>query len=87
MSTRRRREWSLSSCWRLCCLRSSCPGRLDPPQADGPGLVEIRRVLGELRRFAVVEGRDVECENGEPSEHKAETIIPGSRIFIRTAAN
>jgi hypothetical protein len=37
---------------------------------------------GELRWFAVVEGKDVERENGQPFEWKGETIVPRSRTFI-----
>ena len=37
---------------------------------------------GELRWFAVIEGEDREVKNGEPLEHKGETIKPKSRTFI-----
>lgn len=37
---------------------------------------------GELRWFAVIEGRDVEAESGRPFTHKGETIQPKSRTFI-----
>lgn len=37
---------------------------------------------GELRWFAMVDGKDVERENGEPFAHKDETIQPLSRSFI-----
>jgi hypothetical protein len=39
-------------------------------------------IPGELRWYAVVEGRDVEVENSIPFEFKGETIIPTSRTFI-----
>ena len=37
---------------------------------------------GELRYFAVVDGKDVECENGESFRHGDELITPMSRTFI-----
>lgn len=37
---------------------------------------------GELRWYAVVDGEDVERENGDPFEWKGETIKPKSRTFI-----
>jgi hypothetical protein len=37
---------------------------------------------GELRWFAVVDGKDVERENGATFAHKGETIQPRSRTFI-----
>lgn len=37
---------------------------------------------GELRWFAVIEGKDVEVESGKHFEHKGETIRPRSRTFI-----
>jgi hypothetical protein len=44
---------------------------------------------GELRWFAVIDGEDVEMENGDPYEYeyadgKKETITPKSRTFIRS---
>lgn len=38
---------------------------------------------GEVRWFAVLDGEDTECEDGEPFEHRGETIYPSSRTFIR----
>ena len=37
---------------------------------------------GELRYVAVIDGKDVWVDNGEPIEHKGETIKPQSRTFI-----
>jgi hypothetical protein len=37
---------------------------------------------GELRWFAMVDGREVEVRNGKPFEHKGETVLPQSRTFI-----
>jgi hypothetical protein len=37
---------------------------------------------GELRWFAVIDGKDVERENGEPFEHEGQVIRPQSRTFI-----
>ena len=37
---------------------------------------------GELRWYAVVDGKDVEVEDGTPFEWKGETITPKSRSFI-----
>lgn len=37
---------------------------------------------GELRWFAVLEGKDVEVESGDPFDFKGETIYPMSRTFI-----
>lgn len=37
---------------------------------------------GEIRYFATVDGEQIECENGEPFQHKDETIKPTSRTFI-----
>lgn len=37
---------------------------------------------GELRWFAVIDGKDVERENGEPFEHDGVLIKPLSRTFI-----
>lgn len=37
---------------------------------------------GELRWFAVVDGKDIEVESGEPFHHKGELIEPKSRTFI-----
>lgn len=38
---------------------------------------------GEVRWYAKIDNRDQEVENGEPFEHKGETIYPRSRTFIR----
>jgi hypothetical protein len=38
---------------------------------------------GELRWYAMVDGEEVERENGKPFEHGGETIQPRSRTFIR----
>ena len=40
---------------------------------------------GELRWFAVVDGKDVEVESGETFEHDGEVIQPKSRTFIPAA--
>jgi hypothetical protein len=40
---------------------------------------------GELRWFATVGGRDVECPDGTPFDHQGETIRPVSRSFIRAS--
>jgi hypothetical protein len=37
---------------------------------------------GELRWFTTIEGRDVECDSGEPFEHEGRIIKPLSRTFI-----
>ena len=37
---------------------------------------------GELRWFAVLDGKDVEVSGPEPFEHEGETIRPSSRTFI-----
>src|SRR5262245_61317929 len=37
---------------------------------------------GELRWYAVVDGKEVERPDGEPSPHQGETIQPKSRTFI-----
>jgi hypothetical protein len=37
---------------------------------------------GELRYFATIDGKDVECESGAPFMHQGETIQPLSRTFI-----
>jgi len=37
---------------------------------------------GELRFYAVVDGEDYECEDGEPFDWEGETIQPKSRTFI-----
>jgi hypothetical protein len=37
---------------------------------------------GELRWYATVDGKEVECENGQPFQHEGETITPRSRSFI-----
>jgi hypothetical protein len=37
---------------------------------------------GELRYYAMVDGVEVEREDGEPFEHDGETVIPLSRTFI-----
>jgi len=39
---------------------------------------------GELRYYATIDGKEVECENGEPFEHKGETVYPRSRTFIKS---
>lgn len=38
---------------------------------------------GELRWYAVVDGKERECEDEQPFEHNGETVIPRSRTFIR----
>ena len=40
---------------------------------------------GELRWFAIVEGKNVELDGPEPFEHKGEQIKPTSRTFIPAA--
>ncbi len=37
---------------------------------------------GELRWFAVIDGKDVELESSAPFDHKGETVLPRSRTFI-----
>ncbi len=37
---------------------------------------------GELRWFAVIDGKDAEVANGEPFNHKGKMITPHSRTFI-----
>jgi hypothetical protein len=37
---------------------------------------------GELRWFAMVEGREIEVASGEPFEHLGELILPQSRTFV-----
>lgn len=37
---------------------------------------------GELRWFAVIDGKDKEVDSGDPFEHNGETIQPQSRTFI-----
>lgn len=37
---------------------------------------------GELRWYATVDGKEVECESGESYDHNGEMIIPRSRTFI-----
>jgi len=37
---------------------------------------------GELRWFAVVDGKDVEMETASPFEHKGDTLKPRSRTFV-----
>jgi len=37
---------------------------------------------GELRWYAMVDGKEVELADGNPFEHKGETIYPRSRTFI-----
>lgn len=37
---------------------------------------------GELRYYATIEGKEVECDGPEPFEHQGETIRPLSRTFI-----
>jgi hypothetical protein len=39
-------------------------------------------VPGELRRYATVDGEDIEVESGEPFDHDGETIYPLSRTFF-----
>lgn len=39
-------------------------------------------VSGEIRYFAMIDGKEVEVETGEPFEHGGETIRPQSRTFI-----
>ncbi len=38
---------------------------------------------GEIRWFAMIDGEDTECEDGEPFELDGETIHPSSRTFVR----
>lgn len=40
---------------------------------------------GELRWYATVDGEEMECPDGQPFEHKGETIYPRSRTFIRSS--
>lgn len=40
-------------------------------------------VSGEIRWFAVIDGRDTECEDGVPFEYDGQTVYPSSRTFIR----
>ena len=37
---------------------------------------------GELRWFAVIGGKDIECSGPEPLQHEGETIYPRSRTFV-----
>lgn len=37
---------------------------------------------GELRWYSMIDGKEVELENGEPFVHNGETIIPKSRTFF-----
>lgn len=37
---------------------------------------------GELRWYATVGGREIECANGDPFDHEGEIIYPRSRTFI-----
>ncbi len=37
---------------------------------------------GELRFFAMIEGKEVELSNGDPFEHSGERIVPLSRTFV-----
>lgn len=37
---------------------------------------------GELRWFAMVDGQEVECEDGTPFTHDSENIVPKSRTFF-----
>lgn len=37
---------------------------------------------GELRWFAVIDGKDIEVEDNAPFEHNGEMVIPRSRTFI-----
>jgi hypothetical protein len=39
---------------------------------------------GELRWFAAIDGKDVECDGPEAFEHNSELILPHSRSFIRS---
>jgi len=39
---------------------------------------------GELRYYATLDGKETECPNGEPFDHKGETIYPRSRTFIKS---
>ena len=51
----------------------------------GPWLDELNpnpAKPGELRWFAVIDGRDVEVSDGTPFEHGGEIITPRSRTFI-----
>jgi hypothetical protein len=38
---------------------------------------------GEIRYFAMVDGKEVEVESGEPFMHNGEELVPMSRTFIR----
>lgn len=49
------------------------PDRFHHPNPAAPG---------ELRWYATINGRETECESGEPFEHEGETIRPLSRTFI-----
>ena len=37
----------------------------------------------EIRWFAMLDGEDTECEDGQPFDHGGETVYPSSRTFIR----
>ena len=37
---------------------------------------------GELRWYATVDGKEIECDDGSPFDHDGETIQPRSRTFI-----
>lgn len=37
---------------------------------------------GELRWYTTIDGKEIECENGESFEHNGETYTPRSRTFI-----
>jgi len=39
---------------------------------------------GELRYYAMVDGKETECKDGQPLEHGGETIYPSSRTFIKS---
>lgn len=47
-----------------------------------PSYKGTRALPGELRYFAMVEGKEIECESGAQFTHKGETITPKSRTFI-----
>lgn len=40
---------------------------------------------GEIRWFAMIDGADTECEDGDPFPHGEETVYPSSRTFIRSS--
>jgi hypothetical protein len=49
------------------------PGQFTHPRPAGPG---------ELRWYATLAGKEVECADGEPFEHGGELIRPRSRTFV-----